>query len=100
MKETIIVDNKQLGEILGVNEPSVRNYISNNTFEEKLNKRGYKLIKRFKQGRKYVCEIEKAARGKEKAARGSAAWGVCSLYIIRRGGRRQILSSPLVNFRK
>ena len=65
MKETIIVDNKQLGEILGVNEPSVRNYISNNTFEEKLNKRGYKLIKRFKQGRKYVCEIEKESSCKE-----------------------------------
>lgn len=65
MKETIIVDNKQLGEILGVNEPSVRNYISNNTFEEKLNKRGYKLIKRFKQGRKYVCEIEKENSCKE-----------------------------------
>ena len=32
MKETIIVDNKQLGEISGVNEPSVRNYISSNTF--------------------------------------------------------------------
>ena len=60
MNETIIVDNKQLGEMLGITESSVRKIISRGILEESLNNKGYKLIRRFKQGRKYVCEIEKA----------------------------------------
>ena len=57
MKETIIVDNKQLGEILGVSEKRVRNYFSENKIDDILDKIGYKLVRRFKQGRKIVCEI-------------------------------------------
>ena len=57
MKETIIVDNKQLGEMLGVSEKRVRNYFSENKIDDILDKIGYKLIRRFKQGRKMVCEI-------------------------------------------
>ena len=65
MKETIIVDNKQLGEMLGITESSVRKIISRGILEESLNNKGYKLIRRFKQGRKYVCEIEKESSCKE-----------------------------------
>ena len=43
MNETIIVDNKQLGEMLGITESSVRKIISRGILEESLNNKGYKL---------------------------------------------------------
>ena len=58
MNETIIVDNKQLGEMLGVSEGRIRNYISEGKIDVKLNEFGYELKRRFKDGRKMKCEIE------------------------------------------
>lgn len=59
-----IVNNKQLSEILGISEASVRKYISNGKINNKLLKCGYKLIKRFKKGRKFLCEIDEISENK------------------------------------
>ena len=59
-----IVNNKQLSEILGISEASVRKYISNGEINNKLLKCGYKLIKRFKKGRKFLCEIDEMSENK------------------------------------
>ena len=59
-----VVNNKQLSEILGISEASVRKYISNGEINNKLLKCGYKLIKRFKKGRKFLCEIDEMSENK------------------------------------
>lgn len=59
-----VVNNKQLSEILGISEASVRKYISNGEINNKLLKCGYKLIKRFKKGRKFLCEIDEVSENR------------------------------------
>lgn len=59
-----VVNNKQLSEILCISEASVRKYISNGEINNKLLKCGYKLIKRFKKGRKFLCEIDEISENK------------------------------------
>ena len=62
----MIKDKKQLcNEILGIKERTLKQLELNDKLEERLNTKGYKLINKYKEGRKVYYELEQQSELKE-----------------------------------